>query len=122
MSPALLRTGLLLAYVAVSVAGMTMIKLAPSLASYKWMVGFGLYLIGFAIWMGMILRIMPLSQAFPIAAGSLMLGTQVAGWLVLKERLTLPHLAGAALIVAGVALVSLTVTATPEGDPHHVED
>jgi len=37
-----------------------------------------------------------------------MLGTQLAGWLVLKERITLPHLAGAALILAGVALVSLT--------------
>ncbi|MBN9506207.1 MAG: hypothetical protein J0I69_09280 [Altererythrobacter sp.] len=101
---------------------MAMIKGAPSLVSSKWMVGVGLYVVGFVIWLGMILRIMPLSQAFPIAAGSLVVGTQVAGWLVLKERLTLPHLAGAVLIMAGVALISLTATPTPTGDLHYVED
>lgn len=108
MPDTLLRAGLLLTYTLFSVVGMTMVKVAPSLVSPKWMVGVGLYGIGFVMWMGIILRTMPLSQAFPIAAGSLMLGTQVAGWLVLKERLTLPHLAGAALIVAGVAIVSMT--------------
>jgi multidrug transporter EmrE-like cation transporter len=122
MSALLLRAGLLVAYVVISVAGMAMIKAAPSLVSSKWAVGFGLYLIGFIIWLGVILRIMPLSQAFPIAAGSLLLGTQVVGWLVLKERFTLPHLAGAVLILAGVALISLTTTATPTGDVHYVKD
>jgi len=108
MTQPLLRAGLLLAYTLLSVAGMALIKAAPALLSPKWLVGFALYLAGFAIWMGVILRLMPLSQAFPIAAGALMLGTQLAGWLVLRERITLPHLAGAALIMAGVALVSLT--------------
>ena len=108
MPTMVLRAGLLLVYTLLSVAGMALIKAAPALLSPKWLVGFALYLAGFVIWMGVILRIMPLSQAFPIASGALMLGTQLAGWLVLKERITLPHLAGAALILAGVALVSLT--------------
>lgn len=107
MADTFLRSGLLLIYTVVSVVGMTMIKGAPSLLSPKWITGAGLYAIGFVIWIGLILRMMPLSQAFPIAAGALMLGTQVAGWLLLKERLTVPHLAGAALIVVGVAIVSL---------------
>lgn len=107
----LLRAALLLTYTLLSVAGMAMIKAAPVLLSPKWLTGFALYLAGFALWMGVILRLMPLSQAFPIAAGALMLGTQVAGWLVLKERITLPHLAGTALILAGVAIVSLTAQA-----------
>lgn len=109
MTHALLRVLLLLVYTVSSVAGMALIKAAPALLSPKWLVGFALYLAGFGIWMGVILRLMPLSQAFPIAAGALMLGTQLVGWVVLKERITLPHLAGTALILMGVALVSLTV-------------
>lgn len=109
MTHALLRILLLLTYTVSSVAGMALIKAAPALLSPKWLVGFALYLAGFGIWMGVILRLMPLSQAFPIAAGALMLGTQLVGWVVLKERITLPHLAGTALILMGVALVSLTV-------------
>lgn len=109
MTHALLRVLLLLTYTVSSVAGMALIKAAPALLSPKWLVGFALYLAGFGIWMGVILRLMPLSQAFPIAAGALMLGTQLVGWVVLKERITLPHLAGTALILMGVALVSLTV-------------
>lgn len=109
MTHALLRILLLLTYTVSSVAGMALIKAAPALLSPKWLLGFALYLAGFGIWMGVILRLMPLSQAFPIAAGALMLGTQLVGWVVLKERITLPHLAGTALILMGVALVSLTV-------------
>lgn len=109
MTHVLLRVLLLLTYTVSSVAGMALIKAAPALLSPKWLLGFALYLAGFGIWMGVILRLMPLSQAFPIAAGALMLGTQLVGWVVLKERITLPHLAGTALILMGVALVSLTV-------------
>jgi len=112
MPPALLRAALLLGYTLLSVAGMALIKAAPALLSPRWLAGFALYVAGFIVWIGVILRLMPLSQAFPIAAGALMLGTQLAGWLVLKERLTPAHLAGAALIAVGVAVVSLA--AQPE--------
>lgn len=107
MSAILLRSALLLTYTVISVAGMALIKAAPALLSLRWMAGFGLYVAGFVIWLGVILRIMPLSQAFPVAAGALMVGTQLAGWLFLKERLALPHLAGVALILAGVVIVSM---------------
>lgn len=111
MSPALLRVGLLVGYTLVSVTGMALIKAAPAVLSLRWLLGMALYVAGFLVWIGVILRVMPLSQAFPLAAGALMLGTQVVGWLVLRERLTPAHLAGTALIMAGVALVSLAAPA-----------
>lgn len=111
MPTVILRAGLLLVYTLLSVSGMALIKAAPALLGPKWLLGFALYLAGFVVWIGVILRLMPLSQAFPIAAGALMLGTQLAGWMVLKERITLPHLGGALLIMAGVAIVSLSAPA-----------
>jgi multidrug transporter EmrE-like cation transporter len=102
------RLALLLGYVIVSVTGMIMLKGAPSLLSWKAATGFTLYLAGFGIWTGIILRLMPLSQAFPLAAGALMLGTQLAAWLILKERISLLQGSGAALIGAGVILLGAT--------------
>lgn len=103
----LTRIGLLLGYAVISVAGMVLLKSAGSPFSPKGGLGFLLYLAGFAIWIGIILRIMPLSQAFPLAAGALMLGTQVAGWWLLKERIGLPQGLGVLLILAGVVLVNV---------------
>lgn len=102
----LTRATLLLGYTIVSVAGMVLMKSAGSPFSLKAGMGFVLYLAGFIIWIGIILRLMPLSQAFPMAAGTLMLGTQLAGWLLLKERIGIPQGAGVMLILAGVILVS----------------
>lgn len=108
MSHDLTRAALLLGYATISVAGMVLLKGASSPFSLKGVIGFALYLAGFAIWIGIILRIMPLSQAFPMAAGALLLGTQLAGWLLLKERIGLPQGAGALLILVGVILVNAT--------------
>ena len=105
------RFALLAGYVAISVAGMVLIKGADTIWSAKGLTGFALYLAGFLVWIGVILRVMPLSQAFPMAAGALMLGTQLTGWLVLKERVGLPQVTGALLIIAGVILVGFTTSA-----------
>lgn len=104
----LTRAILLLGYTIISVAGMVLMKSAGSPFSLKGGVGFALYLAGFAIWTGIILKIMPLSQAFPMAAGALMLGTQLAGWLLLRERIGVPQGAGVMLILVGVILVNTT--------------
>lgn len=109
----LMRTALLLGYAVVSVAGMVLLKAAGSPFSVKGAIGFALYLAGFVIWIGIILRIMPLSQAFPLAAGALMVGTQLAGWLLLKEHIGLPQGLGVALILAGVTLVNTTSQVRP---------
>lgn len=107
MQNEIFRAGLLAFYTIISVAGMTMIKDAQPLFSLKGLLGLGLYVGGFLIWIGVILRIMPMSQAFPLAAGCLMLGTQFAGWFILRERITLLHIAGMILILAGVIVVGL---------------
>ena len=112
MPSELLRIGLILFYTVISVAGMAMIKNAHSVVTIKFATGFLLYLIGFVIWIGIILRMMPLSQAFPLAAGALILGTQFAGWTMLGERLSAPHIAGVVLILAGVGLVGLPASAS----------
>lgn len=105
------RIALLAGYVVISVTGMVLIKGSDSIVSVKGLTGFALYLAGFLVWIGVILRVMPLSQAFPMAAGALMLGTQLSGWLVLKERVGLPQVAGALLILIGVFLVGFTASA-----------
>ncbi len=105
------RIGLILFYTVISVAGMAMIKGADTPISLKFGAGFVLYGLGFLIWIGIILRMMPLSQAFPLAAGSLILGTQIAGWMVLGEKLSPMHLAGVAMIVVGVVVVGVPTQA-----------
>ncbi len=105
------RATLLIGYAVVSVAGMVLLKAAGSPFSLKGGLGLALYVAGFAIWTGIILRVMPLSQAFPMAAGALMLGTQIAGWLLLKERIGFPQGAGVLLILTGVILVGMTAQA-----------
>lgn len=107
MQGEIFRILLILGYTVISVAGMAMIKDAESPISVKFGIGFGLYVLGFFIWIGIILRMMPLSQAFPLAAGSLILGTQIAGWMFLGDRLSAAHMGGIALILAGVVLVGI---------------
>jgi len=106
-----LRAGLLLTYTIISVLGMVLIKAADATFSVKSAIGFALYAGGFLLWIGVILRLMPLSQAFPLAAGMLLLGTQFAGWLALGEKLSPIHLGGVALILIGVVLVGMPESA-----------
>ncbi len=53
-----------------------------------------------------ILRLMPLSLAFPIAAGSLVLGTMLTGAFLLNETVSPIHIVGAVLILAGITLIA----------------
>lgn len=94
-------------YVAVSCVGLYMIKAAPGWKSPMFGAGFVLYAAGAALWL-VILRLLPLSFAFPIAAGSLVIGTMLTGILFLSENVTLIHAGGAALIIAGITVIALT--------------
>ncbi len=68
--------------------------------------GFGLYAAGAIMWM-VILRLMPLSFAFPIAAGSLVIGTLLTGFFFLGESVTFGHVAGSIFIVIGIILIAV---------------
>lgn len=96
---------LLVVYVAASCTGLYLIKAAPEWRSPTFFSGFFLYALGAALWM-VILRLMPLSLAFPIAAGSLVLGTMLTGAFLLNETVSPIHIVGAVLILAGITLIA----------------
>ena len=92
------------AYILASTAGLLLIKRASLVWSWQFAAGFTIYGAGFVMWMWL-LRRLPLSVAFPTAAGALIVATIVAGRVFLNEKLSLPQIAGMALILGGIVLV-----------------
>ncbi len=97
---------LFVVYVCTSCFGLYLLKAAETWKSIQFASGFLLYASGAVMWMA-ILRLMSLSVAFPIAAGSLMIGTMLTGALMLNEAVALPQILGAVLIVLGIALIAV---------------
>lgn len=98
----LLRIAILVGYVLLSLAGLYTMKRAEQIVSWSFAGGLSLYVAGFAVWLA-ILRLYPLSLAFPLAAGALIIGTQFVGWFLLGERLAPHRIVGVSLIVTGLA-------------------
>ena len=98
--------GLFTFYVAASCFGLYLIKVAEGWRTPTFLGGFFLYGVGALIWMA-ILRVWPLSCAFPIAAGLLMIGTIFTGAFLLGETVSLGQVTGAALILFGIVLVAV---------------
>lgn len=94
-------------YLIASCYGLYLIKVAESWKTPAFVVGFVLYGVGAVIWM-VILRLMPLSFAFPIAAGSLVIGTMLTGILFLNESVSVWHIIGTTLIITGIAFIAAT--------------
>jgi multidrug transporter EmrE-like cation transporter len=78
----LIKALVLVGYVFLSVGGLYGMKRADHILSWTFAGGFSLYVAGFGVWLA-ILRMYPLSFAFPLAAGALIVGTQVVGWWLL---------------------------------------
>jgi multidrug transporter EmrE-like cation transporter len=106
MSGMVVNGALLLLYAVISSAGLYALKLAQGTIGTAFFTGLAFYGVGFLIWYGMLAR-MPLSVAFPLAAGSLVIASQIVGAVFLDETLRLTHLGGIGLIVAGIAVVFL---------------
>jgi multidrug transporter EmrE-like cation transporter len=95
---------LLVTYVVVSVIGLHLLKTSAGMVvSMPFLLGLGCYGTGFALYL--ILTKLPLSVAFPLAAGALIVGTQLVGHMLLGEALGARHLFGVVLIVIGLAVV-----------------
>ncbi len=92
-------------YVITSCFGLYLIKAAEGWKTPAFAIGFVLYGAGAIIWMA-ILRLMPLSFSFPIAAGSLVIGTMLTGAIFLNETVTAWHIAGAFMIITGIAIIA----------------
>lgn len=105
----ILNSLLMLTYVCVSSFGLCQMKLASDVMKLQFFVGFGAYVIGFCMWFFILMR-SPLSLAFPIAAGGLIVATQIAGYLFLSERITSVHGLGIAFILVGITLVGSQAT------------
>lgn len=97
--------GFFTVYIVVSCLGLYLIKSAASWRAPVFFLGFGLYAGGAVMWM-VILRMLPLSFAFPIAAGALTIGTMLTGVVFLREVVTVWQSVGAAMIVLGIALIA----------------
>ena len=67
--------------------------------------GVTLYVLSFAVWI-VIMSKSSLSFAYPIAIGLSVIGTFVGAILILGESTSVAKLVGAALIIAGIALVT----------------
>lgn len=96
---------ILIIYILLNLIGLTLLKNSQSIISYHGIGGMFLYGLGFIIWLFVILRAMPLSIAFPLAAGSLMIGTQIFGYYFLNEKISFYQLAGVLMIVIGLCLI-----------------
>jgi multidrug transporter EmrE-like cation transporter len=71
--------------------------------------GLTLYAVSFAIWTWLLGRL-PLSVAYPMAAGATLVATSLLAWLLFDERLTLLKLAGIGLVFLGI--LALTAPST----------
>ncbi len=100
-----IRLIVLAAYVLLSLSGLYGMKRAESLFAMQFAVGLALYVLGFGVWLVM-LRLYPLSLAFPLAAGSLVVGTQILGWWFLSEHVAVHRVVGVLFIISGLAILA----------------
>jgi multidrug transporter EmrE-like cation transporter len=99
---------LFFSYAAMSCYGLYLLKISESITSRSFLIGGVLYAFGAFIWL-LILRSLPLSMAFPVASGLLMLGTSLIGFSVLKESFSLQSALGIVLILSGIVFLSVKV-------------
>lgn len=100
----LINTIYFLTYITVSAFGLYLLKAASQWQTIQFGIGFLFYAAGFLLWL-YLLRRLPLSAIFPIAAGGLIIATQLIGYFALNEKISAVHLLGTGLIFSGICLV-----------------
>lgn len=93
-------------YALISVIGLYWLKSASAVWTVRFISGAFFYVLGAGLWL-VILRMYPLSIAFPVASGALMIGTTMVGYLLLKENISWIHLFGIAMISSGISILAL---------------
>ena len=106
----LAKLAMLLVYVALSTYGLYQLKSASPL-SVMFLIGFGCYGTGFLLWM-VLLKALPLSVAFPTAAGGLIIATQLTGYFFLGETLRANQWWGLALMFAALGFIYWPATSS----------
>ena len=95
-------------YAVISGYGLYKIKLIEHIypISTNLILGVVFYGLGFLLWL-MMLKHYPLSVAYPIATGSLLIATQLIGAFMLSENFSAMKLIGTGLILVGIVCVSI---------------
>lgn len=96
--------GLIILFVALHAFGLFKLKASNGQIGVDFGLGFVCYGAGFLIWYVILTRL-PLSIAFPVAAGSLIVATQLVGRFLLDEQLHLVNFSGVGLILVGIVLI-----------------
>ncbi len=97
---------LLAAYVIAATFGLYRMKAAPAVASLEFLTGAVCYALSFLLWILILLR-MPLSIAFPLVTGLVIVATQLSAALWLNEPLTWWKATAVVLIITGIGLLSV---------------
>jgi multidrug transporter EmrE-like cation transporter len=97
---------LLAAYVITATFGLYRMKAAPAVVSLEFAAGATAYALSFLLWILILLR-MPLSVAFPLVTGLVIVATQLCGALWLNEPMTWWKAAAVVLIISGIGLLSV---------------
>lgn len=107
MNEALLKLLLILVYAGLSAGGLAILKIAPSPFTPFYMTGLAVYGLAFAIWLFVILPLLPLSIAFPVSAGAIVIATVLLGHVALGEPATGRKIFGSLLIIVGILTIYL---------------
>ncbi len=92
-------------YIASSSFGLVFIKKSTGVLSLLFIAGNFLYIVGYVIWVSVILKMLPLSTAFPLASAGLLIASQIAGKVVLDEKVDIYNLIGCSLIILGFIVI-----------------
>lgn len=95
-------------YAVISSFGLYKIKTSGMALNMDLILGGIFYFSGFIIWL-VILKLNPLSNAFPIAAGALIIATQIIGFFFLSEQVNIGKLIGIILIILGFIFFSKAI-------------
>jgi multidrug transporter EmrE-like cation transporter len=88
-------------YAVISSYGLYKLKISSQILDIHFIIGFIFYGMGFLMWL-FILKLHPLSIAFPIASGTLIVCTQIVGILFLNEKIGVLQSVGVTLICLGI--------------------
>lgn len=91
-------------YALISSFGLYKIKLSNMVINQDLIIGGIFYIIGFFIWL-FILKSNPLSTAFPLAASSLIIATQIFGFFSLGEGMSIAKIIGILFVIIGIVLI-----------------
>jgi multidrug transporter EmrE-like cation transporter len=100
----LTRAAIFAVYIFISLLGLYQLKAAELGFNLQYLAGMTLYVVSFFLWL-VVLRWFPLSIAFPLAAGTIIVGTQIVGALLLKEQFDAVSLIAVSFILIGLTIL-----------------